>query len=668
MLQLFSMLARSSVQLAFAKGYKAGIKILQNFAKKGRKTLSNRREPFQNPGVEPQAGSHLASRGACGRGKTGRKGVLGTADIFLFEGYRLDRRDGGLFRRDEGGAFVPVAIGARALDVLGVLIERPGVLVCKDEIMGAVWPHAAVENANLTIQISTLRRVLDHGRPEGSCIQTVAAQGYRFVAPVTRVERTNSFKFLVPAEAIADVPMVSSSPATAHRQRIGLVGTAMIVAAAILVAIAVWWLQSTPISSPAPSTASALVSWPTSTPRPSIVVLPFANLGEDREPQYLADAIADDVTSDLSRIADLFVISRNTAFTYRDKPVDTKQIGRELGVRYLLQGSVRRSGNQLRVDTQLIDAETDAHLWAERFHGNAGDLFAVQNEITSRIAIALNTELVSAEAARPMERPDALNYLMRGRAALWKSPTPESYAEAVGFFERALTLEPASVEAQSLLAVALSARALYGNDRTAPVAADIARADQLAGQALTVSPRSLTAHYAKGWSLHAQRRWEEAIPEYETVIALNRNSVSAIANLGWCKFWTGSLEEAIALYEQVMRLSPRDPNISFWYFRIGLVRLLQSRAEEAIVWFTRARGAAPEYPFTHSSLASAYALTGDSARARIELAEAKRLVPDNRYSSITRLKAISYLGPPKIRSLFETTFLAGLRKAGLPED
>jgi hypothetical protein len=156
------------------------------------------------------------------------------------------------------------------------------------------------------------------------------------------------------------------------------------------------------------------------------------------------------LTSDLSRIADLFVISRNTASTYRDRSVDTKQIGRELGVHYVLQGSVRRTGNQLRVDTQLIDADTDAHLSAERLDGDEGDLSAVQSEITSRIAVALNAKLVGAEAARPMEPPDTLHYLMRGSAALWKSPTADSYAEAVGFFERALALEPASVEAQSL--------------------------------------------------------------------------------------------------------------------------------------------------------------------------------------------------------------------------
>ena len=163
------------------------------------------------------------------------------------------------------------------------------------------------------------------------------------------------------------------------------------------------------------------ISQPAVAPRLSIVVLPFANLSNDPEQQYFADGITEDLTTDLSRIADMFVISRNTAFTYQDKRVDTKQIGRELGVRYVLEGSVRRSGNQIRVNAQLIDAETDAHLWAERFDGDTGDLFALQNEITSRIAVALNLELLSAEAARPTERPDVLEYILRGRAA-WNKP------------------------------------------------------------------------------------------------------------------------------------------------------------------------------------------------------------------------------------------------------
>ena len=181
------------------------------------------------------------------------------------------------------------------------------------------------------------------------------------------------------------------------------------------------------------------------------MVLPFANLSNDPEQQYFADGITEDLTTDLSRLADMFVISRNTAFTYRNKPVDTKQIGRDLGVRYVLEGSVRRSGNQLRVNAQLIDAEIDAHLWAERFDRDTGDLLALQNEITSRIAVALNLELLAVEAARPTEHPDALDYILRGRAAWLKPRSRDTYAEAISLFEHALALDPGSVEAQSLV-------------------------------------------------------------------------------------------------------------------------------------------------------------------------------------------------------------------------
>jgi TolB-like protein/class 3 adenylate cyclase len=191
------------------------------------------------------------------------------------------------------------------------------------------------------------------------------------------------------------------------------------------------------------------ISQPAVAPRLSIVVLPFANLSDDREQQYFADGITEDLTTDLSRVADSFVISRNTAFTYRNKPIDTKQIGRELGVRYVLEGSVRRSGNQLRISAQLIDAATDAHLWAERFDHDTGDLFALQNEIASRIANALGVELIAAEAARPTEHPDALDYILRGRAALSNPRSREKYAEAISLFERALELDRRSVAAQS---------------------------------------------------------------------------------------------------------------------------------------------------------------------------------------------------------------------------
>src|SRR5207248_1689523 len=222
--------------------------------------------------------------------------------------------------------------------------------------------------------------------------------------------------------------------------------------------------------------------------RASIVVLPFANLSNDPEQQYFADGIAGNLTTDLSRIPDMLVISRNTAFTYRNKPIDTKQIGRELGVRYVLEGSVQRSGNQIRVNAQLIDAETDAHLWAERFEHNIGDLFALQTEIVTRIANALSVELVTAENARPTANPDALDYFLRGRAARHKGETRENYVEAIGLFERALALDPGLVSVRSWLANALMSRVLEG--MTDSAATDIERAGGLIDQVLAVSPRS----------------------------------------------------------------------------------------------------------------------------------------------------------------------------------
>jgi adenylate cyclase len=405
---------------------------------------------------------------------------------------------------------------------------------------------------------------------------------------------------------------------------------------------------------------------PVAAPRLSIVVLPFTNLSDDREQQYFADGVTEDLTTDLSRITGLLVISRNTAFTYRNKPADTKQIGRELCVRYVLEGSVRRSGNRIRVNAQLIDAETDAHLWAERFDGETKDLFALQDQVTSRIAVALDLELIGAEAARPTEHPDALDYILQGRAAHSKPQTPDRYAETISLFERALALDPRSVEAQSRLAVALTGRVL--DQMTASTAADIARAEELVRQALEVAPRSPLAHFAKGQVLRVQKRYAEAIPEYETAIAFNRNWVNAFGTLGECKLFAGSIEEMIRLVEEAIRLSPRDPSIAIWYFRIGVAHLLQSSIDEAIVWLERARSSNAELPYAHSHLASAYALKGENKRAAIELAEARRLSGDNRYSSFARLRAVQYWGVPKIRALYEATYFAGLRKAGMLEE
>jgi adenylate cyclase len=468
-------------------------------------------------------------------------------------------------------------------------------------------------------------------------------------------------------ETIADLPASSMPIAAPRRRRTAFAAVAA--AAALVIGLGTWWLSPAMRSSPVPTVAVGTDATPIEqaavVPRLSIVVLPFANLGNDPEQQYFADGITDDLTTDLSRIGHAFVISRNTAFTYRNKAVTAKQIGRELGVRHVLEGSVRRSGNQVRVNVQLIDAETSAHLWAERFDSDLGDLFVLQNAITSRLANALNLRLTEVEAARPTDHPDAIDYIFRGHASLNKGAAPDNFAQAIDMFEHALAIDPGSLEAQSSLAVTLVSRVLTG--MTDSRSADIARAKALIEKSLANAPRSTLAHFARGLVLRAEGRCEEAIPEFEMLIASDRNSSDALFFLGLCKLLIGSVDETIPLIEQAIRLSPRDPYIYSRYLVIGQVHSLQSRTEEAIVWLERARTANSGIEFPHAWLASAYALKGDLALATAELAEARRRSGGKGYYSILRMKA-GYLGVPSVRALHEATYFAGLRKAGVPEE
>jgi TolB-like protein len=264
----------------------------------------------------------------------------GTGETFLFEDFRLDRR--GLSRRNERGVFVPIVIGSRALDVLRVLVEADGGLVSKDEIMAAVWPGTIVGDNNLTVQILALRRVIGQGPSEVSCIQTIAGRGYRFVATVTR--------------------------------------------------------------SADPGTAAASSSGGAQPPRPSIAVLPFANLSGDPEQEYFVDGMVEEIITALSRIPRVFVLARNSSFTYKGRAIDVKRVGHELGVRYVLEGSVRKAGHRVRISAQLIEAETGAHLWADRFDGSLEDVFDLQDKVASSAAGVIEPTLRAAETARSAGR------------------------------------------------------------------------------------------------------------------------------------------------------------------------------------------------------------------------------------------------------------------------
>ncbi len=487
--------------------------------------------------------------------------------------------------------------------------------------------------------------------------------------------------YALPASAIAGLPPPSlpsptlPSPtlpgAPRLRWRPAVIAAVAAAVAIALVAGLLWRPEITALqpdrtvaSASRPADAAAL---PAPDRRLSIVVLPFANLSDDAAQEYLADGITEDLTTDLSRIEESFVIARNTAFTYKNKSVDAKEVGRQLGVHYVLEGSVRRSGSQVRINVQLVDAQTGAHLWAERFDRDAQELVGLESEITGRIARAVRSKMVAAEAGRRTDHPDAFDFIMRGRAALVKPVSLATSDEAIGDFEQALTLDPTAARAQIGLASALISRVL--DEFSAVPATDLQRAEAQLDQALRAAPNSGWAHYVKGQLLRAQGRCGEAIAEYEAAIALDRNSAPSYAWLGWCKFLGGEVDKMIPLEEQAIRLSPQDRSIGAWYGRIGIVHLLEGRTAEATPWLEKARAQyleqSREPVYIHAYLASAYALDNNRERAGIELEQAWQR---GFHRSMAGLDKDPWYANRKVRTLAEKTYFVGLRKAGLPDE
>lgn len=435
-------------------------------------------------------------------------------------------------------------------------------------------------------------------------------------------------------------------------------GIAAIAVALLIAAAAAWWHGW--LRPPGAANQAAAVAL---APRLSMVVLPFANLSQDPAQDYFADAISEDLTTDLSRIAGALVIAHSSAANYKGKPIAAKQIGSELGVRYVVRGSVQRADTQVRINAALIDARTETQLWAERFDRDIGDLFMVQNEITARIANALQSQLAVAEARRPIEHPDALDYLLRGRAELTRPVSREANDAAARDFEKALALDPKVPDGKAWLANMLAIR-VFDEFSDSPDD-DLRRAAGLAAEALAAMPNSALAHYARAQVLRAENRCKEAIPEYETAIAIDRSRAAAYAHIGWCKFLTGSVEQVVPYFEQAIRISPSAPGIAPWYGRLGVMYLLNSRIDEAIPALERARNENARLAFVHAYLAAAYALTGQQERAHAALAEAQQL--SSAYANLASIEKSAWYADPKIRALAQETYFAGLRKAGLPE-
>jgi TolB-like protein len=494
----------------------------------------------------------------------------GSAVTLLFEGFRLDLPGGVLYRLGQKDSSAPVVLGPRSIRLLGLLAARQGEVVSKDTIIRTVWPGRIVEEANLNVQVSKLRRILDQNRNQESCIQTITGRGYCFVAPVTRLSADGQ----------------SASPAIA-----------------------------------------GVATHPR--PRLSIVVLPFDNLSGDPGQQYIADGITEDLTANLSLFADMRVISRNTAFTYRDKLRDTRQIGRELAITYVLEGSVRRWAERVRVNAQLIDAEADAHLWAERFDRHLSDLFEWQDEVAAAIAGAIEPELLKSErnriARRPRQTEDAYEFYQRGLWHFYRY-TKEDNSKAQALFRRALAMDPQYPQATAQLAITLCNAAYLG--WVDDVAHNYLEAYEIAQRAVGLEARYPAAHFALGLVCMWTHRFDLAISSFQQAIGLNPSYAAAHVLLGQIHLYRGSPEEAIALAERGISLSPKDPRLFIWLPALSGAHYQLGHYEQAVEIGRRSWMLNRNWPAGLRYVVAGLAQLGRIEEAKAALEELKLLNPN----------------------------------------
>ena len=406
---------------------------------------------------------------------------------------------------------------------------------------------------------------------------------------------------------------------------------------------------------------------PTEAARFSIVVLPFTNLSGDPSQDYLADAITENLTTGMSRIAKLPVIARNTAFTYKGKNIDAKEIGKDLGVRYVLEGSMQRDQNRVRVNAQLIDAHSGAHLWADQFDTTRADLLQMQDEIVARIASILHYELVKAEAQKSAitTNPDARDLAIRCASVVGKAGLFGKEAEAgYRLCEQALDADPNNVLALSMLSAGFTTPILLG--RSTDPRADLNRAEELASRAIAVDANNPLGHLAKGAVLRVERRFDDAIAEFERALALDPNLAEAYGSLGFIYSDIVQLEKAIEFFDKAIRLSPQTQELAIWYHGKGVAYFGLQQYDQAIEWARRTIAINPNFAAPHFILAASLALTGHEAEARD--AEQRRAA----LSKVRNVAALKAFAPPpsadpRAHAAFDRA-IEGLRKAGMPEE
>ena len=528
------------------------------------------------------------------------------ASAWRFGRFTLDPARGGLLA--DGGAELPLRPKSFAL--LRLLVEHAGRLLERDAIMAAVWPNIAVTDESITQCIRDIRRAL--GDEAQLLIRTVPRRGYLLAAEVVRVERDGG------------------APPSRQREAAGGRG------------------PPTPLPPELPD-------------RPSIAVLPFQNLSGDPGQDYFADGMVEDITTELARLRWLFVIARNSSFTYRGRAVDVRQIGRELGVRYVLEGSVRRSGARVRMTGQLIEAASGVHLWADRFDGDAGDVFDLQDQLTASVVGAMAPRLEQAEIERAKRKPteslDAYDYFLRGLAA-FHCFTPADNSEAAALFGQATQRDPGFASAYGMAARCQLQRKAFGWAVISP--AEVADAERLARRAAELGRDDPVALGAAGGALLT------VVGEVEEGAALVDRATTLTPNLAWvwnysayARLLLGEPEAAIEHAARAMRLSPHDAQMFGLQAATAFGHFFAGRYGEASAWAQAAIRERPGFLVATCIAAASAALAGRSAEAAKAMERLRRLNPALR---IANLDGLLPFRRPDDRILWSEA----LRAAGLP--
>ena len=523
---------------------------------------------------------------------------------YVFGDYALDPDRRELARHAEA-----VAIGPKVFDLLLFLVKNRDHVVSKDDLLDAVWAGRIVSESTLTSHINAVRKAIGDSGEEQRLVRTLARKGFRFVGDVKETSDgraspgTSTAK---PDEAAAPVLVLPDSP--------------------------------------------------------SIAALPFQNWSSDPEQEYFADGVVEDIITALSRIRWLFVIARNSSFTYKGRAVDVKQVGRELGVRYVLEGSVRKAANRVRITGQLIDATTGTHLWADRFEGKLDDLFALQDQVATSVVGAIGPQLERAEIERAMRKPteslDAYDYYLRGMANFHQG-SRQAIDEALPLFHRAFELDPRFASAFGMAASCHYWRKMnnWMNDRLP----ELAEGARLASRAVELGANDAVALTRGGHSLaHFGGDLDRGIAAVDRALVLDPNLSAAWYLSGFQRISLGEHDDAIDRFARAMRLSPLDPEIFQMQTGTAMAHMFARRFEDASTWADKASRELPNILRVSAFSAASHALAGRMNEARGALLHMRRLDPTMRLSNVADWVVLR-------RAEDLATFVEGLRRAGLPE-